>query len=69
MSEQTNKSKRDFLKKSAYAVPVVLTLNAAPAIAGSGSPKKSRNKSKDSKNSKYSKSSKNSKGSKSSGRF
>lgn len=30
-------SKRDFLKKSAYVVPAILTLKAIPAFAGSGS--------------------------------
>ena len=30
-------SKRDFLKKSAYVVPTILTLKAIPAFAGSGS--------------------------------
>jgi len=35
MSE--NQSKRDFLKKSAYVVPAILTLKAIPAFAGSGS--------------------------------
>jgi hypothetical protein len=35
MSE--NQSKRDFLKKSAYVVPMILTLKAIPAFAGSGS--------------------------------
>ena len=35
MSE--NQSKRDFLNKSAYVVPAILTLKAIPAFAGSGS--------------------------------
>lgn len=30
-------SKRDFLKKSAYVVPTILTLQAIPMFAGSGS--------------------------------
>jgi hypothetical protein len=30
-------SRRDFIKKSAYAVPVILTLNAMPSFAASGS--------------------------------
>lgn len=33
----TENSKRDFLKKSAYVVPAILTLKAIPAFAGSGS--------------------------------
>jgi hypothetical protein len=37
MSEQLNSSRRDFLKKTAYVVPAVLTLKAAPALAGQGS--------------------------------
>lgn len=40
MSESTNKSRRDFLKKTAYVVPVILTLKAAPSLAGTGSPHK-----------------------------
>ena len=40
MSDSTNKSRRDFLKKSAYVVPVILTLKAAPVLAGTGSPHK-----------------------------
>lgn len=40
MSETTNKSRRDFLKKTAYVVPVILTLKAAPSLAGTGSPHK-----------------------------
>ncbi len=42
MNEQMNKSKRDFLKKTAYVVPVILTLQAAPAIAKTGSPMRSK---------------------------
>ena len=30
-------SRRDFLKKAAYVAPVILTLDAVPAFAGSGS--------------------------------
>jgi hypothetical protein len=40
VSESTNKSRRDFLKKTAYVVPVILTLKAAPSLAGTGSPHK-----------------------------
>jgi hypothetical protein len=29
--------RRDFIKKAAYAVPVILTLKALPAFAASGS--------------------------------
>lgn len=39
MSEIQNNSRRNFLKKSAYVVPVVMTLHAAPSLAGHGSPK------------------------------
>lgn len=39
MSELQSNSRRKFLKKSAYVVPVVMTLSAAPALAGHGSPK------------------------------
>ena len=38
MSKSTQqKSRRDFIKKAGYAAPAVLTLSAAPAIAGVGS--------------------------------
>lgn len=39
MSELQSNSRRNFLKKSAYVVPVVMTLSATPALAGYGSPK------------------------------
>ena len=42
MGNNINESRRDFLKKSAYVVPVVLTLKAAPTLASTGSPKKPR---------------------------
>jgi len=32
-----NKSRRDFLKKAVYVAPAIVTLNAVPAFAGSGS--------------------------------
>lgn len=35
-------SRRDFLKKTTYVVPVVLTLSATPALAGKGSYHKSK---------------------------
>jgi hypothetical protein len=49
MSELQSKSRRQFIKKSAYAVPVVMTLKAAPSLAGQGSkhhdyPKKNKPK-------------------------
>jgi hypothetical protein len=31
------KSRRDFLKTTAYVTPVILTMKAVPALAGSGS--------------------------------
>ncbi|MCC6209183.1 MAG: hypothetical protein IT488_13685 [Gammaproteobacteria bacterium] len=37
MSDVQNSSRRDFLKKSAYVVPVIMTLQAAPTLAGQGS--------------------------------
>jgi hypothetical protein len=38
MSKNTQqKSRRDFIKKAGYAAPAVLTLSAAPALAGVGS--------------------------------
>ena len=30
-------SRRDFLKKAGYIAPVILTIKAAPALAGTGS--------------------------------
>ena len=36
-SEQTNKSRRDFIKKSAFVVPAIITLQSMPALASSGS--------------------------------
>ena len=41
--EKSNKSinvdqnKRDFVKKAAYAAPVIMTMAAAPSFAGTGS--------------------------------
>jgi len=32
-----NPNRRDFIKKTAYAVPTILTLKAMPAFAGAGS--------------------------------
>ena len=40
MSEIKNNSRRKFLKKTAYVVPVVMTMHAAPSLAGHGSKKK-----------------------------
>ncbi len=37
MNKPTDNSRRDFLKKTAYVVPVILTLQAAPSLAGIGS--------------------------------
>ncbi len=37
MSELKSNSRRKFLKKSAYVVPVVMTMHAAPSLAGHGS--------------------------------
>jgi hypothetical protein len=34
---EKQESKRDFLKKSVYVVPAILTLKAIPSFAGSGS--------------------------------
>lgn len=34
---ELNSSKRKFLKTAAYAAPVILTLNAIPSFASSGS--------------------------------
>jgi hypothetical protein len=35
--KEEEQSKREFLKKSAYVVPCILTLSAMPAVAGTGS--------------------------------
>jgi hypothetical protein len=42
MSTPVDNSKRDFLKKTAYVVPVILTLKVAPALASPGSPQHPR---------------------------
>ncbi len=36
--DKTNKSRRQFLKTTAYVAPAILTLKAAPALAQCGSP-------------------------------
>jgi hypothetical protein len=36
--DKTNKSRRQFLKTTAYIAPAILTLKAAPALAQCGSP-------------------------------
>ncbi len=38
MNKPKDNTRREFLKKSVYVVPVILTLKAAPALAGIGSP-------------------------------
>jgi hypothetical protein len=43
MSDLNNESRRQFLKKTAYVVPVILTLKAMPAMAGQGSCRKGNN--------------------------
>ncbi len=40
VSNNVNESRRDFLRKSAYVAPVILSMYAAPSLAGTGSPKK-----------------------------
>ena len=37
MAQEKHQSRRDFIKKSAYAAPIVLSFNAMPAMATSGS--------------------------------
>lgn len=49
MSDVQSNSRRDFLKKSAYVVPVIMTLSATPALAGQGSPHKDYDKDYDRK--------------------
>ena len=46
MSELKSNSRRKFLKKSAYVVPVVMTMHAAPSLAGHGSKPKEHPKKK-----------------------
>jgi len=56
MSDVQDNSRRDFLKKSAYVVPVIMTLSATPALAGQGSDHKDYDKKKKKKKEdKYSK--------------
>jgi hypothetical protein len=38
MNQTPKNSRREFIKKSAYAAPAILTLSAMPAIAEIGSP-------------------------------
>jgi len=37
MTQEKQQSRRDFIKKSAYAAPAVLSFTAMPALAQSGS--------------------------------
>ena len=37
MTQEKQQSRRDFIKKSAYAAPAVISLTAMPAFAGPGS--------------------------------
>ena len=37
MTQEKQQSRRDFIKKSAYVAPAVLSLSAMPAMAASGS--------------------------------
>ena len=37
MTQEKQQSRRDFIKKSAYAAPVVLSFSAMPAMAAPGS--------------------------------
>jgi len=37
MGNEFNSSRREFVKKAAYVAPAILTLQAAPAFANSGS--------------------------------
>ncbi|MBK9132755.1 MAG: hypothetical protein IPM20_14150 [Gammaproteobacteria bacterium] len=53
MSDVQNSSRRDFLKKSAYVVPVIMTMSATPALAGQGSHHKDYDKKKRKKKDKY----------------
>lgn len=46
MSELQDTSRRQFIKKSAYVVPVIMTMHAAPSLAGQGSPRKDHDKDK-----------------------
>ncbi|MBK8161895.1 MAG: hypothetical protein IPK65_01715 [Gammaproteobacteria bacterium] len=46
MNGLKDSSRREFLKKTTYVVPVVLTLSATPALAGQGSHHKDRDKNK-----------------------
>jgi hypothetical protein len=40
MNKLSDISRRDFVKTSAYVAPLIVTLNASPALASIGSPKK-----------------------------
>lgn len=49
---ETRTSRRELLKKAAYATPVILTLAATPAFAGKGSKSDKPSRSKERKGSK-----------------
>jgi hypothetical protein len=49
---ETRTSRRELLKKAAYATPVILTLAATPAFAGKGSKGDNPSRRKDRKGSK-----------------
>ena len=38
MEQNANRTRREFIKKSAYAAPVVLSFTAIPSLAQTGSP-------------------------------
>lgn len=43
MNTPKDNSRRDFLKKTAYVVPVIITMSVAPSLASAGSPNRPRN--------------------------
>ena len=53
MSDVQSNSRRDFLKKSAYVVPVIMTMSATPALAGQGSHHKDHGKKKHKRNDRH----------------
>lgn len=62
MSELKSNSRRKFLKKTAYVVPVVMTMHAAPSLAGHGSkPKEYKKKTKNTRNTRNTRNSRNTK--------
>ncbi len=49
MNAPKDNSRRDFLKKTAYVVPLIMTMSVAPSLASAGSPRRPHNGGNDGK--------------------